>query len=178
MFMCRRRRGLKSNDDLNSAGPPKLLLTLAAWLRVRVGDADNSEEAVVASATQRVPPYSLRFQKGFPGLPVPNLKLSRSAHITTPKIKAAALLRCVGSACDIVAPGISGCGVASISAACAGSASSTNKGIATVKWAGVRRGDFCRGFFLKNFTSVTTRSTSSHRPVTVPKEAKYNSSTS
>ena len=50
MFMCRRRRGLKSNDDLNSAGPPKLLLTLAAWLRVRVGDADNSEEAVVASA--------------------------------------------------------------------------------------------------------------------------------
>ena len=128
MFMCRRKRGLKSNDDLNSAGPPKLLLTLAAWLRVRVGDADNSEEAVVASATQRVPPYSLRFQKGFPGLPVPNLKLSRSAHITTPKIKAAALLRCVGSACDIVAPGISGCGVASISAACAGSASSTNKG--------------------------------------------------
>mmetsp|Transcript_4518 Transcript_4518/g.14992 ORF Transcript_4518/g.14992 Transcript_4518/m.14992 type:complete len:175 (-) Transcript_4518:2-526(-) len=130
---------LKSNDDLNSAGPPKLLLTLAAWLRVRVGDADNSEEAVVASATQRVPPYSLRFQKGFPGLPVPNLKLSRSALITTPKIKAAALLRCVGSACDIVAPGISGCGVASISAACAGSASSTNKGIATVKWASAKR---------------------------------------
>ena len=159
--MCRRRRGLKSNDDLNSAGPPKLLLTLAAWLRVWVGDADNSEEAVVASATQRVPPYSLRFQKGFPGLPVPNLKSSRSALMTTPKIGAAALLRCVGSACDNVAPGISGCGVASISAACAGSASS--KGIATVKWAlpsphsAQRTGDFCEGFLRKNFTTRARR---------------------